>query len=216
MLEAADRTIGVVTRVQGIHWSRVSVTGQDGHAGTTPMDQRRDALLGAARMMAILNQMARDEDDLARLTVGRLDISPNSGATIPGRAVFVVDCRHPEIATLDRLDEEMRRLVQSIAQTDGLEVEIERTIDAQPVPFDAVLTDAVRRSAARLGYSHMDMVSGAGHDAMNIATLAPTTMIFVPCKDGISHNEAESAKPSDLAAGAHVLMHTLLERASVV
>ncbi len=216
LLEAADRTIGVVTRVQGIRWSRVSVTGQDGHAGTTPMDRRRDALLGAAKMVAALNQMAREEDDLARLTVGRLEISPNSGATIPGRAVFVVDCRHPETATLDRLDEEMRRLVLSIAQADGLEVEIERTINAQPVPFDDVLIDGVRRSATRLGYSHMDMVSGAGHDAMNIATLAPTTMIFVPCKDGISHTEAESAKPSDLAAGAHVLLHTLLERTGVV
>ncbi len=144
------------------------------------------------------------------------EISPNSGATIPGKAIFVVDCRHPEISTLDRLDQEMRRIILSIAQADGLEVEIERTIDAQPGSFNDALTDNVRRSATRLGYSHMDMVSGAGHDAMNIASVAPTTMIFVPCKDGISHNETESAKPTDLAAGAHVLMHTLLERAGVV
>jgi len=214
LLETADRTIGVVTRVQGVRWSRVSVTGQDGHAGTTPMDHRRDALLGAAKMVAALNQMARDEDELARLTIGRLEISPNSGATIPG--VFVVDCRHPEITTLNRLDQKMRRIILSIAQVDGLEVEIKRTIDAHPIPFDDMLTDAVRRSATRLGYSHMDMLSGAGHDAMNIAAVAPTTMIFVPCEDGISHNEAENAKPSDLAAGAHVLLHTLIERAGVV
>jgi len=216
LLEAADLTIGVVTRVQGVRWSRVSVTGQDGHAGTTPMNHRQDALLGAASMVVSLNQMARDKDELARLTVGRLEISPNSGATIAGKAVFVVDCRHPEITTLDRLDQDMRRIILSIAQANGLEAQIERTIDAQPVPFDAVLTDGVRRSADRLGYSHMDMLSGAGHDAMNIALIAPTTMIFVPCKDGISHNEAESAKPEDLAAGVNVLLHTLLERAGAV
>lgn len=213
LLEDSNCTIGVVTHVQGVRWRRVSVMGRDGHAGTTPMDRRQDALLGAARMVSALNQLACEEDELARLTVGQLHVSPNSCATISGKAVFVVDYRHPQSATLDRLDREMRCIIQAIAETHGLQTSIERTLDAPPVPFDEALTNIVRQSASRLGYDHMDLLSGAGHDAMNIAKITPTTMIFVPCKDGISHNEAESAKPADLAAGANVLLHTILERA---
>ncbi|MDT8320736.1 MAG: M20 family metallo-hydrolase, partial [Xanthomonadales bacterium] len=213
LLEASDHTIGVVTRVQGVRWLRVCLTGQDGHAGTTPMDCRRDALLGAASIVTALNQLARDEDEQARLTVGKLEILPNSGATIPGGTVFIVDFRHPDGATLDRLEQGMRRVIQSIAEAHGLETGIERLIDAPPVPFNQEMVNIVRRNADRLGYLHMDMLSGAGHDAMNIASLTPTSMIFVPCKGGISHNEAESANPDDLAAGANVLLHTLLERA---
>jgi N-carbamoyl-L-amino-acid hydrolase len=215
ILEAEQRTIGIVTKVQGIRWRQVTVTGQDGHAGTTPMNKRRDALLGAAKMVDALNHLARAEDDLMRLTVGRMNITPNSGATICGQVRFVVDFRHPQINTLNKIERQLIETVQRIGEGLGLSTDIESLIDADPVPFDDELTDCVRRHAQRLGYRHMDMLSGAGHDAMNLAGKTASTMIFVPCKDGISHNEAESAKAEDLAAGADVLLHTILERAGV-
>jgi N-carbamoyl-L-amino-acid hydrolase len=177
------------------------------------MPRRRDALLGAARMIDRLNAMACDRDELMRLTVGRLEVEPNSGATIPGRVRFVIDFRHPDPAILDAMDRDMAKVMDDIAQETSLATEIEALIDAEPVPFDDALTHLAREQAVQMGYAHMDMLSGAGHDAMNIAKRVPTTMIFVPCKDGISHNEAESAEPEDLAAGTNVLLRTLVHRA---
>lgn len=215
VLEDTGKTIGVVTGVQGVRWSRVTLEGQDGHAGTTPMNQRRDALLGAARIIDAANRIASAVDDLARLTVGRLEISPNSGATIPGGAIFTIDNRHPDTATLDRMDREIRAEIDNIAQSHGLKATVERTIDAEPVPFDAQLISIVGSCSDRLGYPSMQMLSGAGHDAMNVAKRTPTSMIFVPCEGGISHNEAENATPEDLGAGAHVLLHAMLARAGL-
>jgi beta-ureidopropionase / N-carbamoyl-L-amino-acid hydrolase len=216
ILEAGGKTIGVVTDIQGIRWLRVTLTGKDGHAGTTPMGRRRDALLGAARIIPQLNELVVNQDEHGRLTVGRLDVEPNSGATIPGQVVFYCDLRHPEIAILDRLDECMKEIIHSVATASKLDVMIDRPIDIPPVHFPGELVDAVRDAANKLGYSNIDMVSGAGHDAMNIAEVAPAAMIFIPCKDGISHNEAESAAPEDLAAGAQVLLHVMLARAGRV
>ncbi len=213
ILEAAGMTIGIVTQIQGIRWLRVTVTGMDSHAGTTPMDRRRDALLGAAEMVTTLNRIAREQDQWARLTNGRLEVEPNSGATIPGRVVFICDLRHPDAATLDSLDARMQEAMRAIAGRNGLDIGIERVINKPPVHFAGALVDTVREAARRCGYSSMDMLSGAGHDAMNVARVAPTGMIFVPCKDGLSHNEAESATPPHLAAGAHTLLHTLVARA---
>jgi beta-ureidopropionase / N-carbamoyl-L-amino-acid hydrolase len=213
ILEARNKTIGVVTHVVGIRWSVVTVTGMDSHAGTTPMDKRRDALLGAAAMITANNQIARSQDELARLTVGKLQIEPNSGATIPGRAVFVCDLRHPDAAVLDSLEQRMHAAMRTIASEQRLEIGIERSINIAPLRFAPELVDTVRTTANKLGYSNIDMLSGAGHDAMNVAKIVPAAMIFVPCKNGLSHNEAESATPDDLAAGAHTLMHTLLARA---
>jgi N-carbamoyl-L-amino-acid hydrolase len=213
ILEAERKTIGVVTRIQGLRWLKVTVTGMDGHAGTTPMNRRRDALLGAAEMVLAINRLARDQDDWARLTNGRFQVEPNSGATIPGRVVFNCDLRHPDAATLQALDDRMQQAMRGIARSHGLAVEIERVMDKPPVQFDADVIDTIRGTARRLGYSSLDMLSGAGHDAMNVARVAPTGMIFVPCKDGLSHNEAESATPSHLAAGAHTLLETLVTRA---
>lgn len=214
ILEAERRTIGVVTQIQGIRWSRITVTGMDSHAGTTPMDRRRDALLGAAAMMVALNRLARDEDQWARLTVGRIEVEPNSGATVPGRVAFICDLRHPDSKVLDSMERRIGQAVNDIARHGGLDVAVERILDKAPVHFSGSLVDAVRDAARRCGYASMDMLSGAGHDAMNIARVAPTAMIFVPCRDGLSHNEAESATPEDLAAGAHTLLHTLLARAT--
>jgi N-carbamoyl-L-amino-acid hydrolase len=213
ILEAQAKTIGVVTHIIGIRWSIVTLTGVDSHAGTTPMDRRRDALVGAAEMITTLNQMARDQDTFARLTVGKIEVSPNSGATIPGKTTFVCDLRHPDAAVLDSLEERMHAGMSRIAEQRGLRIEIARSINIAPLKFAQELVDAVRNTANELGYTNIDMLSGAGHDAMNVARVAPTAMIFVPCKDGLSHNEAESAAPEDLAAGAHTLMHTLLARA---
>lgn len=213
ILEAAGKTIGIVTQIQGIRWLTVTLTGMDSHAGTTPMNRRRDALLGAAEMLTMLNRIARTHDEWARLTVGRIEVEPNSGATIPGKAVFICDLRHPDAATLDKLDGQMREAMHEIARRCGLEIDIEQTISKPPVHFAGDLIDTVHDAARRCGYASMEILSGAGHDAMNIARVAPTAMIFVPCKDGLSHNEAESATPEHLAAGAHTLLHTLLVRA---
>ena len=214
ILEAEGRTIGVVTQVQGIRWLRVTVTGQDSHAGTTPMHLRRDALLGAARMLPVIHRLARDQDEWARLTIGRLVVEPNSGATIPGKVTFTCDLRHPDAGVLNDLDRQVQEAIRKIAADDHLEVAIERGLDIPPVYFAADVIDIIRGTAERLGYRWQDMLSGAGHDAMNVAKVAPTAMIFVPCKGGLSHNEAESATPADLAAGAHTLLHTLLARAN--
>lgn len=213
VLEAQRKTIGIVTQVQGIRWSTVEVTGMDAHAGATPMHQRRDALLGAAEMVLAANRVARERDAWARLTVGRVVVEPNSGATIPGRVTFNCDLRHPNAVTLDDLDRRLQEVMRDIAGRGGLAIEVRRTIDKPPVHFSDELVETVRDAARRCGYRSMDMLSGAGHDAMNVARVAPTAMIFVPCKDGLSHNEAESATPADLAAGAHTLLHTLAARA---
>lgn len=213
ILEAEGRTIGVVTQIQGIRWTTVSVTGMDSHAGTTPMHLRRDALAGAAEMLVEIDRIAREQDDYARLTVGKLNVEPNSGATIPGKVTFNCDLRHPEAATLESLDRRMQGAMRTIAERRRLDVEFRRSIDKSPVHFAGDLVDCVRRAAEAHGYPSMDMLSGAGHDAMNVAKVAPTAMIFVPCKDGLSHNEAESATPPHLAAGANALLHTLLQRA---
>jgi N-carbamoyl-L-amino-acid hydrolase len=213
ILEAEGLTIGIVTQIQGIRWSKVLLTGMDSHAGTTPMNRRRDALLGAAEMITTLNRIAVAEDGFARLTVGRIEVEPNSGATIPGKVAFICDLRHPSAATLDSLETRMQAAIREIAARGGLEVEIQRLIDKPPVHFSGALLDTVRVATAQCGYSNMDMLSGAGHDAMNVAKVAPTAMIFVPCRNGLSHNEAEFATPEHLASGAHVLLHTLLARA---
>jgi N-carbamoyl-L-amino-acid hydrolase len=214
ILEAQAKTIGVVTHIVGIRWSIVTVLGQDSHAGTTPMNKRRDALLGAAEMITALNAIARGEDEYARVTVGKLEVFPNSGATIPGRVRFVCDLRHPDPHVLDSLERRMHLAMRALAREQALDLQIDKSIDIAPLQFAPQVIAAVRASASELGYASMDMLSGAGHDAMNVARVAPTGMIFVPCKGGLSHNEAESAAPDDLAAGAHVLLHTLLACAS--
>ena len=214
ILEAEGKPIGVVTRIVGLRWLRVTVTGMDGHAGTTPMDRRRDALQGAAEMVLAINRIASEADRWARLTNGRFDIEPNSGATIPGRVVFICDLRPPESEVLSALDASMQAAMRAIAERRGLGIEIERVMEKPPVQFAGPIVDTIREAAGSLGYASIDMLSGAGHDAMNVAKVAPTGMIFVPCKDGLSHNEAESAEPGHLAAGANTLLRTLLARAT--
>ena len=216
ILEAEGKTVGVVTNVQGIRWYDVTVTGTDSHAGPTPMAVRRDALVGAARMVEAVNAIGHGHPPNACATVGVLEVSPASRNTIPGEVTFSVDMRHPDAAVLERMDAELRADCARIAADAGLEVAVEEIWYSPPVAFDADCVNAVRDAAERLGYGHRDMVSGAGHDSVYIARIAPTAMIFVPCADGLSHNEEESAEADDLAAGCAVLLHAMLDRARVV
>jgi N-carbamoyl-L-amino-acid hydrolase len=177
------------------------------------MDRRRDALAGAARMVTEVRRIATSRPPHAVSTVGMLQSSPNSRNTIPGRVFFTVDLRHPQDGTLSAMAAELRAACERIAAEAGLACELEEIWYFAPIAFDADCVAAVRQGAGALGYGHLDIVSGAGHDACYLAKVAPTGMIFVPCKDGISHNEIESAEPDDLAAGCNVLLHAILERA---
>ena len=213
ILEAEGKTIGVVTAAQGQRWYEITVTGQEAHAGPTPMPRRRDALVGSARMIDVVNKIGHRFAPLACATVGFVQVSPNSRNTIPGRVFFTVDFRHPVDATLSQMHMALHTECRMIADAAKVEVEIKDFWYFAPTPFAEDCVGAVREAAGRLGYPHRDIVSGAGHDAVYMAKVAPTGMIFVPCRDGISHNEVEDASPADLTAGCNVLLHAMLERA---
>jgi N-carbamoyl-L-amino-acid hydrolase len=213
MLERERKPIGVVTGVQGSRWYDVTLQGQDAHSGATPMQGRRDALLGGAAIVALVHELAAAYSPHAVATVGRMQVSPNSRNTIPGRVELTVDLRHPDLDVLEAMDARLRNEIEQIAASAGLAVAMERVQDTPPVEFDRNCIDAVRAAAAALDYAYLDMWSGAGHDSCFVSRVAPTSMIFVPCAAGLSHNEAESAKPEDLAAGADVLLHAMLSRA---
>ncbi|MBX6321062.1 MAG: Zn-dependent hydrolase [Rhodospirillaceae bacterium] len=214
ILEAEGKGIGVVQGVQGIRWYDVTVTGQEAHAGPTPMARRHDALVGAARLVEAVNRIGLENQPHACATVGMLQNSPNSRNTIPGRVFFSIDFRHPKEETLDRMDAAIRAAGEAVARDIGLTVDIKEIWYSPPVVFDAACVAAVRAAAEGLGLGHMDIISGAGHDSCYMARVAPTAMVFVPCADGISHNEAESATPEDVANGCNVLLHAMLERAN--
>ena len=213
ILEAEEKMIGVVTGAQGQRWYRVSVTGDEAHAGTTPMPRRKDALLGAARMVAEVHRVALAHAPHGCGTVGVLRSSPNSRNVIPGSVEFTVDLRHPEDVELAVMDRELRSAYAEMAVALRLNHEIEQDYYTPPVPFDSGCIDAVRTSADELSYPHRDIISGAGHDAVNIAHIAPTGMIFIPCEDGVSHNERENARPEHIAAGCNVLLDAMVRMA---
>ena len=212
VLEAEEKTIGVVTGAQGLRWYDVTVEGMDSHSGTTPMDRRRDAMVGAARMVQEIDRIGR-ETPPGVTTVGMARLAPNSRNVIPGEAFFTIDARHPDAAMLDSMDAAIRQACAKIAGEAGLEVTFADVANTAPVLFDKDCVDSVRRAAEGAGYPHRDIVSGAGHDACFINRVAPTAMVFVPCKDGVSHNETESATPEDLAAGCNVLLRVVVDAA---
>ena len=214
ILEAEQKTVGVVTGAQGQRWYEITVTGQEAHAGPTPMTRRRDALVGAARMIDAVSRIGHANAPYACATVGFAQVSPNSRNTIPGKVFFTVDFRHPEDATLTAMDKALRDECQAIADKIGLSVEVKEFWYFPPTPFDTDCVAAVRAAAAGAGYPHMDIISGAGHDAVYMARVAPTAMVFVPCENGISHNEVENARPEDLAAGCDVLLQAIVARAN--
>ncbi|MBC7860059.1 MAG: Zn-dependent hydrolase [Burkholderiaceae bacterium] len=216
VLEDAGKVIGVVPAVMGLSWYDCVVSGMEAHAGPTPMGLRKDALQVATGIMQEVVKIANRYPPYGRGTVGMVQVFPNSRNVIPGEVKFSIDLRNVSDALLDTMHEEMLAFVEQTRVGSGLAISVERVSYYPPCPFHPDCVDAVRGATARLGYSTMDVVSGAGHDAIYAARLAPAGMIFVPCKDGISHNEIEDAKPEHLEAGCNVLLHAMLERAVVV
>ncbi len=216
ILEAAGCAIGVVTHGQGLWWLEVTLTGRDAHTGSTPMNMRVNAGLGMARVVERVHQIAMAHQPGAVGAVGQVKVFPNSRNVIPGRVVFTVDIRSPEQGKLDLMRGEVERAVAAVAAELGLGSSIEVVGHFDPVTFDPGLVGVVRGAAERLGYSHMDIVSGAGHDACWINRVAPTVMIMCPCVGGLSHNEAEEISEAWATAAADVLLHAVLDVAGVV
>ena len=213
ILEKNGLQIGAVEGAQASTGYMVTVTGDEGHAGTLPMLLRKDAMHGAARMIDRLVSVAFDFEPHPVITVGHVRVRPNSRNTIPGQVLFSIDSRHPDDATLALAGGAIRKICDEVASERGLSVDITQTSHRDAVDFDPECVGAVRSAADSLGLECMDIFSGAGHDAINLVQVCPSGMIFVPCEDGISHNELENARPEDLTAGTDVLMHVLLERA---
>jgi N-carbamoyl-L-amino-acid hydrolase len=216
VLEDHDTTIGIVEAVLGIRWYDCTVSGMEAHAGPTPMALRRDALQVAAPLMQEVVAIAKRYPPHGRGTVGMVQVHPNSRNVIPGRVKFSIDLRNVSNELLDQMDADVRAYARRLAEESGLAIELEEVSHFSAQPFHAECVAAVGRAASKLGYSSMPAVSGAGHDAVYVARLAPAGMIFIPCKDGISHNEIEDAQPEHISAGCNVLLHAMLERAGVV
>ena len=213
VLEQKATTIGVVTGVQHMSRHEITVLGQEAHAGPTPMNLRRDPIRVLAELLPALYAATERCGPDARFTVGFIETLPGSPNTVPGRLRFTVDIRHPDIETYWALREEVDRLVHAALRAHALEGAIRCLWEAPGVRFDAACVEAVRGAAAALGYSSLEMTSGAGHDSCNVSAVVPTAMVFVPCAGGLSHNEAESAAPADLTAGANVLLHAIVSMA---
>lgn len=211
LLENAGKTIGVVTGIQGLRWFNIEVFGKTDHAGTTPLGLRKDAVRDAVNIISALTELTRDPGDITRFTVGRMIVTPNSPNSVASHVLFSVDIRHPDRATVDRLGKAVETLARESARQCA--VTVTSTLHDDPCAFDANVVSAIERAANQLRLPNMRLASGASHDANYMARICPSGMIFVPCEKGVSHNEAENAKPADLAAGARVLTAALLELA---
>ncbi len=216
ILEDEGIDIGVVTHGQGLKWLQVTLEGKEAHTGSTPMPKRRNAGLGMARVIELVHEVAMDYQPDAVGAVGHMEVYPNSRNIIAGRTVFTIDIRSPDKATLDEMDERIRDGIDTICEALDIDYEVEQVGHFDPVTFDEVCVRTVREAATRLGYTHRNIVSGAGHDACWINRVAPTAMIMCPCVDGLSHNEAEEISKDWAAAGADVLFHAVVETAEIV
>ncbi|EAP75908.1 Zn-dependent hydrolase [Roseovarius nubinhibens] len=216
ILEAEGKDIGIVTHGQGLSWTQLTITGKDSHTGSTPMPMRRNAGLGMARVLEKVEEIALAHGPDAVGAAGHIEIYPNSRNVIPGKAVFTVDFRSPNLEVLTKMVAQMKEAAQAICDEMELGLEMEQVGGFDPVTFDATCVSALRNAAERLGYSHRDIISGAGHDACWINQVAPTAMVMCPCVDGLSHNEAEAISKDWAKAGADVLLHAVLETAEVV
>jgi beta-ureidopropionase / N-carbamoyl-L-amino-acid hydrolase len=215
LLEAENKTIGVVDRGQGIIWYDGRIVGFESHAGTTPMPLRRDALAALSEFVLAVERIAKAHGPNAVGTVGEAVIAAPSRNVIPGEVAFTVDVRSPETETLAAMDKDLQAAAAEIAARRKVAMTLTAIWRKPPTVFNAKLVDAVEHAAEAIGYSHRHITSGAGHDACNLANVVPAAMIFVPCKDGVSHNELEDATQADCTAGANVLMHTVLALAGV-
>ena len=213
ILESEDKTIGVVTDAQGQRWYEITITGVESHAGPTPMPRRRDALVTSSKIIQEVNRIGHAHAPDACATVGHMQVRPNSRNVIPGEVFLSVDFRHPIDETLSTMDEQLKAFCTRVSKSDQLRIEVVDFWYFPPTPFNEDCINAVRNAADRAGFTHRDIISGAGHDAVYLAGVAPTGMIFVPCEDGISHNEVENATPEDCASGCQVMLHAVLEQA---
>jgi len=213
VLEANSTTIGVVTAALGQRWFDVKITGMEAHAGPTPMSLRQDALLAASTLVLNVNRIALERSPHARGTVGVLDVYPSSRNVIPGSINMTVDFRAQDDATLSGMADALHAAAQALEISAKVKIDIKQVVYFPPQPFDQKLVSDIRESATQMGFSNMDVVSGAGHDAVYMTRVAPTAMIFVPCKDGISHNEIEDANPVHIEAGCNVLLQAMLRQA---
>ncbi|MFT8366963.1 MAG: Zn-dependent hydrolase [Gluconobacter cerinus] len=216
ILEVKDRVIGAVSGVQGMRWYEVTVKGKDAHAGSTPMPMRHDALLATSRMVVALSEVALGHAPGAVGTVGLIENRPNSNNVVPGETFFTVDIRHPDDTVVATMEREFMDRFHSIAEAGGVTLEIVSIWDAPAVHFDTRCVEMVADSARQMGYDPLSIVSGPGHDAAYLARVAPTAMIFVPCRDGLSHNEEESITESEAEAGANVLLGAVLRADSTL
>lgn len=216
ILEAEDKLIGVVTHGQGLRWVQCTVTGKGQHTGSTPMRMRRNAGRGLAQITELVNDIAMQHQPNAVGAIGHIDVYPNSRNVIPEKVVFTVDFRSHELDTLNAMVAELMEKAPGMCEALGCEFQAEISGQFDPPAFDEDCVSAVRNAAERLGYSHMDIISGAGHDACWINRVAPTAMVMCPCVDGLSHNEAEEISKEWAAAGADVLLHAVVETAGVV
>jgi len=210
ILEEEGKTIGVVTGVQGVRWYEAAIAGRESHAGTTPMPRRADAFLACARLALEAREIARAHAPTAVATVGRVEVEPNSPNVIPGVVRMTVDLRHHEDEVLDAMERQLDAAVARVAEGEKVKIDRRKLHDIAAVRFHPDCVAAVRAAAEGLGLPHRDIISGAGHDAVHMSRIAPSAMIFVPCKDGLSHNEAESATLEHCAAGAQVLLEAAL------
>ncbi|MDE2853705.1 MAG: Zn-dependent hydrolase [Chloroflexota bacterium] len=216
ILDSEGIAVGVVNAAQGFRWYDIALEGFASHSGSTPMVGRRNALLGMAKVVQAVDDIAREHAPLARGTVGgQVEVAPGSRNIIPGRADFTVDMRHPSAETLANMDAALRAVCDEVAADIGLELSLEQISYTEPVAFDEGCVAALQSACERLGASHRTVTSGAGHDACYVAERCPTAMLFAPCKDGISHHESESAEAEDLEAVCNVLLHAVLDVAGV-
>ena len=216
ILEANSVDIGVVTHGQGLSWTQVTISGKDSHTGSTPMSMRKNAGLGMARVLELVDKIAWSNKPHAVGAAGHIDVFPNSRNVIPGKVVFTIDFRSPELCVIENMENRLREGAKAICNEMGLLIEFEKVGGFDPVKFDETCINAVRSAAERLGYSYRDIISGAGHDACWINQIAPTAMIMCPCVGGLSHNEAEEITKEWSTAGAEVLFHAVVETAEIV
>ena len=216
ILEAENKDIGVVTHGQGLSWTEITIIGKDSHTGSTPMHMRKNAGLAMARILENVDEIALSHAPHAVGAAGHIDVYPNSRNVIPGKVIFTVDLRSPELAVIDDMEQRLRSGAKKICDDMGLEVSFEKVGGFDPVTFDEKCVSSIRNAAERMGYSHMNIISGAGHDACWINGVAPSAMVMCPCVDGLSHNEAEDISKEWAVAGADVLMHAVIETAEIL
>jgi len=216
LLERAGATIGVVEGVQGLSWTEIRLRGEANHAGTTPLDARHDAGLVAAEIVAFARALSREIGPGLRATAGSLRLAPGAVNIIPGEATLTVDLRHPEEASLAAAEEALERFAAERAACEGVAIAMQRLARTSPVRFDPGLVALVEATAHRLGHTTLRLTSGAGHDAQILAARHPAAMIFIPSRGGRSHCPEEETAPADIAAGAEVLLHVVLQLAEAV